>query len=136
MAPGFTPRRLPTISAAEDERSLVLLVDDPEVIDLVAAGSTHEAAYAAGMNVHFIAPMPGEVDAITMRVWERGAGETQACGSGACAAMAVLRQRQQVDAEVEVVLPGGSLEISWQGAGHTLSMTGPAAFVFEGVWHD
>ncbi|EIL98538.1 diaminopimelate epimerase, partial [Rhodanobacter sp. 115] len=64
----------------------------------------------------------------------RGAGWTQACGTGACAAMAVLRQRDEVNESVQVALPGGNLQIDWPGPGHTLWMTGPAAFVFEGEW--
>jgi diaminopimelate epimerase len=70
--------------------------------------------------------------AIRLRVWERGVGETLACGSGACAAMAVLRMRDQLDAKVRVSLPGGDLDITWDGPGHTLWMAGPATFVFEG----
>jgi len=69
-----------------------------------------------------------------LRVHERGAGWTLACGTGACAAMAVLHQRGEVDDQVLVALPGGVLQIDWAGPGHALWMTGPAAFVFEGDW--
>lgn len=71
---------------------------------------------------------------IRLRVHERGTGWTLACGSGACAAVAVLRQRGEVDADVRVDLPGGTLHISWPGTGAQLWMTGPAAFVAEGEW--
>lgn len=71
---------------------------------------------------------------IRLRVFERGVGETLACGSGACAAVAILQRWQRVDATVLVQLPGGELEISWHGSGHPVWMTGPAATVFEGVW--
>ena len=71
---------------------------------------------------------------IRLRVWERGVGETQACGSGACAAVAVLLRRNKLDTTVRVSLPGGDLDIHWDGPGHTIWMTGPAAFVFEGDW--
>jgi diaminopimelate epimerase len=67
-------------------------------------------------------------------VHERGAGWTQACGTGACAAVAALRRRRRVANSARVELPGGILEIAWQGPGHTLWMTGPAAFVFDGEW--
>lgn len=70
---------------------------------------------------------------IRLRVYERGAGATLACGTGACAAMVVLRRRGKLDARVAVELPGGELEISWAGEGHPVWMTGPAAFVYEGV---
>lgn len=71
---------------------------------------------------------------LRLRVHERGAGWTQACGTGACAAMAVLRLRGEVDERVKVTLPGGTLTIEWPGPGETLWMTGPTAFVFEGEW--
>ena len=155
-APEFTPAAIPFRTDVASDRYMLTLANATLEIGAVSMGNPHavievgsletaavadvgaelehSAYFPAGCNVEFV-----QIESrsrILMRVWERGAGEPQACGSGACAAMAVLRQRQQVDAEVEVVLPGGSLEISWQGAGHTLSMTGPAAFVFEGVWHD
>ncbi|TAM93733.1 MAG: diaminopimelate epimerase [Rhodanobacteraceae bacterium] len=71
---------------------------------------------------------------VKLRVHERGAGWTLACGSGACAAVAALRRRGRVGDEVRVELPGGALTIEWQGPGHALWMTGPAAFVFDGEW--
>jgi diaminopimelate epimerase len=71
---------------------------------------------------------------LRLRVHERGAGWTRACGTGACAAMAILHQRGEVDDDVAVALPGGSLQIQWRGPGHTLCMSGPAAFAFEGEW--
>ena len=69
---------------------------------------------------------------IRLRVWERGAGATLACGSGACAAVAILHRRGKLDDEVAVELPGGTLLIQWAGAGSRLWMTGPAEFAFEG----
>jgi diaminopimelate epimerase len=71
---------------------------------------------------------------LRLRVWERGAGATLACGSGACAAVAVLRRRGKLDAEVAVQLPGGVLDIHWQGADAPVWMSGPTEFVFEGEW--
>jgi diaminopimelate epimerase len=83
-----------------------------------------------GCNVGFaqvLAP-----DRIALRVVERGVGETLACGSGACAAVAVLARRGRVGPRVAVALPGGVLQIAWDGPGQPLWMTGPAEFVFEG----
>ncbi|MEO8809020.1 MAG: diaminopimelate epimerase [Rhodanobacter sp.] len=71
---------------------------------------------------------------LRLRVHERGAGWTRACGTGACAAMAVLHQQGETENHVTVALPGGSLRIDWPGPGHPLWMTGPATFVFEGEW--
>lgn len=71
-------------------------------------------------------------DTVRLRVWERGAGETQACGSGACAAVAILRNTGVVDDAVAVHLPGGRLDIHWSGPGAALVMRGPAVAVFDG----
>lgn len=70
---------------------------------------------------------------IRLRVYERGAGETLACGSGACAAMVAGRQRGLLDDKVEVKLLGGTLRVSWAGEGQPVRMTGPAVTVFEGT---
>ncbi|MBS9436065.1 diaminopimelate epimerase [Photorhabdus noenieputensis] len=72
---------------------------------------------------------------IRLRVYERGVGETQACGSGACAAVAVGIQQQLLDNHVQVDLPGGSLFICWDGPGKPLYMTGPATHVYDGTIH-
>ncbi len=69
---------------------------------------------------------------IKLRVYERGAGETLACGSGACAAVVVGIEQNLLDNEVTVDLPGGQLIISWAGRGHPVFMTGPATTVFDG----
>ncbi|RYG84105.1 diaminopimelate epimerase [bacterium] len=67
-----------------------------------------------------------------LRVFERGAGETQACGTGACAAMAVARLEGRVDDAVELTLPGGTLTIRWAGPGNPLWLEGPAEVSFRG----
>jgi diaminopimelate epimerase len=69
---------------------------------------------------------------IRLRVFERGVGETQACGTGACAAVAVGRRDGLLDAEVRVSLPGGDLTIRWPGEGQPLWMEGPAEVSFRG----
>ncbi|MFZ9993654.1 MAG: diaminopimelate epimerase [Steroidobacteraceae bacterium] len=69
---------------------------------------------------------------LRLRVYERGAGETQACGTGACAAMAAGHLAGQLDDQVQVQLPGGNLQIEWQGLGSPLWMTGEAIRVFIG----
>ena len=69
---------------------------------------------------------------IRLRVFERGVGETLACGSGACAAVALGIHNSLLDETVNVELRGGDLTISWQGEGESLLMTGPAQTVFKG----
>ncbi len=73
---------------------------------------------------------------IDLRVWERGVGETLACGSGACAAVVAGIRRGLLDSPVRVNMRGGSLVVAWDGDGTQVRMTGPAATVFEGVWVD
>jgi len=68
-----------------------------------------------------------------LRVFERGAGETLACGTGACAAVVAGRQRGLLDATVNVSLRGGTLRIAWAGEGEPVWMAGPALTVFEGT---
>ena len=69
---------------------------------------------------------------IRLRVFERGSGETLACGTGACAAVVVGIARGVLDSPVEVQTHGGKLEIAWQGKGQAVKMTGPAETVYEG----
>jgi diaminopimelate epimerase len=73
-------------------------------------------------------------DRMRVRVWERGAGITLACGTGACAAAVAARLRGYTDASVLVQLPGGDLQITWPGPGESVLMTGPATTVFTGEW--
>lgn len=69
---------------------------------------------------------------LRLRVFERGTGETNACGSGACAAVAVGIIQGNLSEDVKVELPGGSLMINWRGVGHPLFLTGPAEHVYDG----
>jgi len=72
---------------------------------------------------------------IEVRTWERGAGETLACGSGACAVAVAAKLHGYVGSKVNIKLPGGTLQLEWDGAGEVL-MTGPAETVFYGEWPD
>ncbi len=71
---------------------------------------------------------------IRLRVYERGVGETLACGSGACAAAVVLMQRGRIERDARVSLPGGELRIRWPSPQSQVVMSGPARFVFDGEW--
>ncbi len=97
-----------------------------------AAMLQNSGLFPQGVNVGF-AQLLGR-DAIRLRVVERGVGETLACGSGACAAVAILVQQGKVDRRVDVQLPGGTLTIDWPDDAASIRMAGPAAFVFEGEW--
>jgi diaminopimelate epimerase len=106
----------------------VTFVDDPSAVRVASHGAIIERneLFPNGVNVEFV-----KVDArssLTMRVWERGAGETLSCGTGACAAAAVANRRGLVDAQVEMHVPGGVLEI---GVGDTVRLGGPVVHVFD-----
>jgi len=104
---------------------LVALMADASAHDMTVVGPAVEADYPNGVNVHLI----DVVDASTIRlfVWERGAGYTEACGSGACAAGWAAKMWGLVDAAVDVVMPGGTARV--EVADDTVFLTGPAEFV-------
>ena len=110
----------------------VCVVDDVATAPVAAVGAAlqQHPLFPAAVNAGFM--QIRDRRHIHLRVYERGAGETQACGTGACAAVAVGIMRGLLDDEVQVELPRGSLTIQWQGAGHPLYMTGPAATVYHG----
>ena len=105
---------------------LVVLVDDPARVDLAAEGAAQETAFSAGMNVHFVAPSPGEDDAMTMRVWERGAGVTEACGTGATAVARAAHDWGLVGERVTVHMPGGDVQVI---VGDPMVLRGPSEFI-------
>ena len=154
--PEFAPARIPLVAEGEaDAYTLdvqghsitlgavsmgnphaVILVDDVARAPVAEIGPVIERheSFPRRVNVGFAALRDrGHVD---LRVFERGVGETLACGSGAAAAMAVLRRRGLVDDDVEVTLPGGTLVLSWNGQAEApVWLTGPATTVFNG-WID
>jgi len=110
----------------------VLRVDDLDSAPVERIGPLLERhpRFPQRVNVGFMQVVSSE--AIRLRVFERGAGETLACGTGACAAVVAGRLQGVLEERVRVTLPGGELEIVWQGEGHPVWMTGPAVRVFEG----
>ncbi len=111
----------------------VLMVEDIDnaPVDQLGPALERHPDFPQRTNVGFVQIQSRH--SLRLRVWERGVGETLACGSGACAAVAVCRARQQVEEVVEVSLPGGTLAISWPGVGG-MRMSGPTARVFDGQW--
>lgn len=110
----------------------VLLVDSVDTADVATLGMAIEShqQFPQRVNVGFMQIISR--DEIRLRVYERGAAETLACGTGACAAVAVGRMLGKLNEQVTVRLPGGDLSIRWSGAGQALLMTGPATTVFYG----
>lgn len=110
----------------------VFFVPDVDAVDLHRLGPKLEcdALFPERVNIGVAQVIsPGE---LKLRVWERGAGETLACGSGACAAVVAAHRRELTNNEVAVTLPGGVLTITWKESGEVL-MRGPAATCFTGV---
>ncbi|MBI5462973.1 MAG: diaminopimelate epimerase [Gammaproteobacteria bacterium] len=110
----------------------VLVVSDVATAPVNELGPIIEshARFPRRVNVGFMQVVAR--DHIRLRVYERGAGETLACGSGACAAAVIGQIQGLLDTDVRVSLPGGDLVISWAGVGQPVFMTGPATRVFEG----
>jgi diaminopimelate epimerase len=154
--PIFEPSRVPVNATGSEALDLDLAVDG-NVINVACAsmGNPHAITFLNGESLesyplervgpkvehdaHFPARTNFEVvevlapDHLRVRVWERGAGITLACGTGACATVAVASRLGKVQPPVKVDLPGGQLSIDWDGQG-SVFMTGPTAYVFTGEW--
>lgn len=150
--PKLTPENIPFNAPQQQTSYQVQVADNSVMLGAVSMGNPHAVvnvdsvkeapvnSLGAALETH--PDFPQRVNAgfmevlsrheINLRVFERGVGETQACGTGACAAVVVGRIQGLLDEQVTVNLPGGSLSIKWQGEGHHLQMTGPACRVFEG----
>ncbi len=150
--PSFDVARVPFIADLSRDFYKLIVADSEITFGVVSMGNPHavietsnvadaplqtigaalstDAHFPNGCNVGFAQII--DRSHLQLRVWERGAGATLACGSGACAAVAILRRRGKLDGDVDVALPGGTLQLQWAGAGSSMWMTGPAEFVFEG----
>ena len=150
--PSFAPGSLPMDVPAELPRYQLSLAGEAVEFSAVSMGNPHVilqvgdvndapvARFGPTIEHHPVFPKRTNVGFmeivdrghIRLRVHERGAGETLACGTGACAAAAVGRRHGLLDSEVRVDLPGGTAMVSWQGEGRHLWLTGPAETVFSG----
>jgi diaminopimelate epimerase len=151
-APNFDPRSLPFEASAEAHVYPLSVAGTEVEIGAVSMGNPHAVltvTSVASAPVDRLGPaierhprFPKRVNVgfmeiidrshIRLRVFERGAGETLACGTGACAAVAVGRRHGRLDSAVEVELPGGKLEITWNAPGEHIWMKGPTAVSFTG----
>jgi diaminopimelate epimerase len=114
----------------------LMVVDDLDATDVTKWGAilSKHTAFPQGCNAGFAEILNRQQ--IRLKVYERGAAETLACGSGACAAVSILRKHGLVDKTVHVTQTGGSLIISWNGGERPVIMTGHATHVFEGKMHE
>jgi diaminopimelate epimerase len=152
--PRFAPAEIPFISSSDALVQPLDMGGTTVTITAVSMGNPHAVQVVADVSV---APVAGEgplierherfpqganagymqvIDRanIRLRVWERGAGETLACGTGACAAVVTGIRRGLLASPVSVTTHGGILRIAWAGVGAPVMMTGPAETVFEGEW--
>jgi len=150
--PNFIPAKIPFHAPAQAQDYALTIGTDTIRIGAVSLGNPHAVTRVDdirtapvgswGPLIEHHPDFPQRVNAgfmqvesakaIAVRVYERGAGETLACGSGACAAMVVGRLWGLLEESVHVRLTGGTLIINWPGEGQPVMMTGPAEFVFEG----
>ncbi len=151
--PQFKTSSIPITCEQEKLMYRLVIADESLDIGLVSMGNPHcvilvpdvESApvnelgpmicqhpwFPEGVNVGFMEVI--NPVRVKLRVFERGLGETQACGTGACAALAVGRQQGWLDERIRVELAGGHLQLAWKGVGNKLKMTGSATTVFEGI---
>ena len=131
---GFAELGLATLVSVGNPHA-VFFVDDADAVDLLHWGplAEHHDLFVDRANIEFIQILDRQT--IRMRVWERGAGVTMACGSGACAAAVAAIRRDLTENEVTIYLDGGPLQICWRREtdGHVV-MTGPASYVAKGVF--
>lgn len=154
-APGLSPESIPVLTATPQDLSLevpgfsgcgvcvsmgsphiVFFIDsDPSELDIAHIGPAIEShpLFPERVNVEFVQTQPD--GSLKMRVWERGSGETMACGTGACAtAVAAMLKGRTPQRTATVHLRGGDLIIEWNPDNNRVYMTGPAVLVFEGEW--
>jgi diaminopimelate epimerase len=131
---GKPPVEFTAVSMGNPHAVITVTGVDQAPVDTLGPWLEAHPVFPAQANIGFMEI----VDAahVRLRVHERGCGETQACGTGACAAVVAGRLRGQLAASVEVNLRGGRLHIAWAGPGQAVRMTGPAVHVFDGVWPD
>lgn len=112
----------------------VIFVDDPRAVDVHGIGRQieHHPLFPKRTNVEFVRVR--RRDLLEMRVWERGSGETLACGTGAAASLVAAVLNGLADRSAVVQLTGGELHVHWDARDNHVYQTGPATFVFDGVW--
>ena len=155
-SPVFAPADIPFDAATQQDRYILTVADRGVELGAVSMGNPHAVQLVENVDsapVETLGPaieshpaFPDRVNVgfmqivdaghVRLRVYERGAGETMACGSGACAAVVVGRLWGLLDETVEVALRGGKLIIQWAGNNASVQMTGPAAHVFDGQLTD
>ena len=150
--PVFAPEKIPFVSPNDDLVQALMVGDTEVAITAVSMGNPHAVQVVADVDTAPVATQGPQIElhprfpqrvnagfmqvtsrhAIRLRVFERGAGETLACGTGACAAVVTGISRGLLDSPVRVATHGGELTIAWDGKGSSVLMSGPAVTVFTG----
>ena len=107
----------------------VVFTEDIDSVEQEGCGLEHHPAFPERANIEFAKMRP---DGIRVRVWERGSGITQACGTGACAVAVAAHKTGRMDRKCRILMDGGTLDIEWRTQDNHVYLTGPAEFVFEG----
>jgi diaminopimelate epimerase len=111
----------------------IFWVDDLDVVDLSKVGPMLEHHHLFPQRANISLARVDARDHVTLKVWERGAGLTKACGTAACAVMAAGARIKIIDRKCRITLPGGDLFMEWRGSDDHVLMTGPVAYEFDGV---
>ena len=150
--PNFDPRALPFEAPREIDPYLLEVAGATLQIGAVSMGNPHAVLAVADVDGAPVATLGAKIehhprfpkrvnagflqilarDQVRLRVYERGAGETRSCGTGACAAVAVGRRRGLLEAQVRVSTHGGELQVDWEGPGKNIWLTGPTQISFQG----
>jgi diaminopimelate epimerase len=150
--PDFEPRSLPFEADRQSDPYTLELAGETLKIGVVSLGNPHAVLMVPRVETAPVATLGPAIErhprfprrvnagfleiitrtAVSLRVYERGAGETRSCGTGACAAVAVGRRRGLLEARVSVTTRGGELQVDWQGPGEHIWLTGPTQISFEG----
>jgi diaminopimelate epimerase len=150
--PNFDPRALPFEAPREMDPYLLEVAGATLQIGAVSMGNPHAVLAVADVDGAPVATLGAKIeqhprfpkrvnagflqilarDRVRLRVYERGAGETRSCGTGACAAVAVGRRRGLLEAQVRVSTHGGELQVDWEGPGKNIWLTGPTQISFQG----
>ncbi|UDG81237.1 Diaminopimelate epimerase [Candidatus Hartigia pinicola] len=151
--PEFNPKKVP-FQAVKIEKNYIIQLKERKILcGVVSLGNPHcvlqvkniqtaevkklgpilemHECFPERANIGFMEIV--SINYIRLRVFERGVGETKSCGSGACAAVAIGIHQGLLSSRVKVDLPGGSIDVSWNGPGKSLYMTGPTIHVYDGV---
>lgn len=148
----FTPKEVPFLSEQQADYYQLNIEELTIELSVVSMGNPHAVIRTENINIAPVQTLGPKIEThshfpnrvnvgfievidkhhANLRVWERGAGETNACGTGACAAAVIAIQNNWMDSPVTIQLPGGQLTIEWNGIDHSVFMTGDAVTVYEG----